>query len=86
MLLRRSAGVLVREGELAVVGAAGGRELFDREVLVVALEHPPARARQQLTTARDLAVLLGRDVGAVVHGLVVVDQQPRGSRARESAV
>ena len=87
VLLRRSAGVLVREGELAIVGAAGGRELFEREVLVVALEHPSARASEQVITARDLAVLFGRDVGAVVHGLVVVDQEPRAvARARERGV
>jgi hypothetical protein len=78
VFLRRSAGVLVGEGELAVVGAAGGRELFECEVLVVALEHPPARASEQLITADELAVLFGREVGAVVRGLVVVDQQSGG--------
>ena len=61
VLLYRFAGVAEGERELAVVGAAGGWELFDREVLVVALEHPPARPCEQLVTARGLVrVVRGR--------------------------
>lgn len=43
---------LVREAlssrELIVVGAAGRRELLDRELLGVALEHSPRHACEQL--------------------------------------
>ena len=58
VLLHRFAGVVERECELAVVRASGGRELLDREVLVVALEHPPPRPREQLVTGRRLVSLV----------------------------
>jgi hypothetical protein len=45
-LLDWFAGLVTGECELAVVSAAGGWELFDREVLIVAIEHPPTRTAE----------------------------------------
>ena len=87
VLLRRSAGVLVREGELAVVGAAGGRELFEGEVLVVALEHPPARASQQAHRGpRPGGLCSGATSARSCPGWSSWISSRVRSRARESAV
>ena len=74
------------ERELAVIRAAGGRELFDREVLVVALEHPPARPREQLVTGRWLVCSLGCVLGTLVRGWSSWISSRVVARARESAV
>jgi hypothetical protein len=83
----RFAGVVECERELAVIRAAGGRELLDCEVLVVTLEHPPTSPRQRFVTGRRLVCSLGCVVGALADRLVVVDQQPCGcAGARERGV
>ena len=74
------------ESELAVVRTAGGRELLDSEVLVVALEHPPPCTRQQLSRVAGWFAGSGAWSARSRDG-VVVDQQPRGcAGARERGV
>ena len=87
VLLYWFAGVFEGERELAVVRAAGGRELLDGEVLVVALEHPPPRPRQQLLT-RSLAGARVRVRGrrARATGWSSWISSRVDARARESAV
>src|ERR1700728_3988722 len=59
---------------LGVVGAAGAGELLDRKVLVVALEHSPSDAREQLIPRGCRSLVFGGELGSLLGVAVLVDE------------